>query len=508
MNILEFYQQTYTYDTGNNLTNLSHQANSGAWQQTLTIHPNNNRGTENNNQNNFDANGNLLHLDNIANLEWYYNNTLNKLTKADKTTQYNVYDYQGNRVRTVIESNQQTQSQRDYLPALDISINQAKQQSRTLHIGTHILSESSKDNTQTPYQTRYQLNSHLQSNTLELDDKAQTLSYEHYYPYGGTALIAGKNKTQVQQKRYRYTGKERDDGSGLCYYGARYLAPWLTRWISPDSAGAVDGLNLYAYVKNNPLKYTDPTGHIVVIPTISWNNLTLATNTYMNTKKLYLWVGESHKTPDGKELLLALDHSTVHNKNIVLEITGSIRGQRPSAFMVAEYHPNKPKRLIEAERSIERLTENRQDYCIGSGNWNNVVLDKESLEKQGFKGSSDFLVGVRHLLSHELTDVAKERLAHKNSFPAHWHFDADASIALIPILVLNIFLNMSDGTFRKTMQGTEFGVWIESADGLAEHAILALGKQHIMKDVFGDAVKEIPQNLFELARPKPATIVA
>jgi insecticidal toxin complex protein TccC len=73
-------------------------ANSDAWQQTLTIHPNNNRGTENNKQNNFDANGNLLHLDNIANLEWYYNNTLNKLTKADKTTQYNVYDYQGNRV--------------------------------------------------------------------------------------------------------------------------------------------------------------------------------------------------------------------------------------------------------------------------------------------------------------------------------------------------------------------------------------------------------------------------
>jgi insecticidal toxin complex protein TccC len=39
---------------------------------------------------------------------------------------------------------------------------------------------------------------------LELDDKVQTLSYEHYYPYGGTAIIAGKDKTQVQQKRYRY----------------------------------------------------------------------------------------------------------------------------------------------------------------------------------------------------------------------------------------------------------------------------------------------------------------
>ncbi len=268
INTLECYQQTHTHDTGNNLTRLSHQANSSTWQQTLTIHPNSNRGTENNNQNNFDGNGNLLHLDNIANLDWYYNNTLNKLTKADKpnTTQYYVYDYQGNRVRSVVESNNQVQSQRDYLPSLDLSINQAKQQSTALHIGTHILSESSKDNAQTPHQTRYQLNSHLQSNTLELDDTAQTLSYEHYYPYGGTAIIAGKDKTQVQQKRYRYTGKERDDSSGLCYYGARYLAPWLARWISPDSARAIEGLNLYVYVGNNPLKYIDPTGHVKETP--------------------------------------------------------------------------------------------------------------------------------------------------------------------------------------------------------------------------------------------------
>jgi insecticidal toxin complex protein TccC len=38
----------------------------------------------------------------------------------------------------------------------------------------------------------------LPSNILELDDKVQTLSYEHYYPYGGTAIIAGKDKTQTQ----------------------------------------------------------------------------------------------------------------------------------------------------------------------------------------------------------------------------------------------------------------------------------------------------------------------
>jgi hypothetical protein len=51
---------------------------------------------------------------------------LNQLTKTDKsnTTEYYVYDYQGNRVRSVVESNNQVQSQRDYLPLLDISTNQ------------------------------------------------------------------------------------------------------------------------------------------------------------------------------------------------------------------------------------------------------------------------------------------------------------------------------------------------------------------------------------------------
>ncbi|AYQ56387.1 hypothetical protein MS2017_0654 [Bathymodiolus thermophilus thioautotrophic gill symbiont] len=264
MNALEPYHQTYTYDISNNLTHLSHQANSNTWQQTIAIHPHNNRGTETpQSTTDFDTNGNLLTLNNIGTLHWHYNNTLNKLTQQDKnnTTEYYVYDHQGNRVRTVIESNKQIQSQRNYLPSLDTSTNKAKQQTNTLHIGTHILSEINKDNPQ----ARYQLSSHLKTNTLELNDQAQIISYESYSPYGATTLIAGKNKAQVQQKRYRYTGKERDDSSGLCYYGARYLAPWMARWISPDSTGTVNGLNLYTYVSNNPLKYIDPTGHVRTI---------------------------------------------------------------------------------------------------------------------------------------------------------------------------------------------------------------------------------------------------
>jgi hypothetical protein len=103
------------------LTNLSRQTNSGNWQQTLAIHPNNNRGTETQQStSDFDTNGNLLTLDNIGTLNWHYNNTLSKLGKTDSNTiKYYVYDYQGNRVRSVVESNNQAQSQRDCLPSLN-----------------------------------------------------------------------------------------------------------------------------------------------------------------------------------------------------------------------------------------------------------------------------------------------------------------------------------------------------------------------------------------------------
>jgi RHS repeat-associated protein len=65
---------------------------------------------------------------------------------------------------------------------------------------------------------------------------------------------------EVSAKRYRYTGKERDDETGLYYYGARYYASWLGRWLSADPSGAVDGLNLYGFVKGNPVRLVDPDG--------------------------------------------------------------------------------------------------------------------------------------------------------------------------------------------------------------------------------------------------------
>src|SRR5690606_22230117 len=81
-----------------------------------------------------------------------------------------------------------------------------------------------------------------------------------YHPYGTTAWYAEKGAIQVSAKRYRYTGKERDEETGLSYHGARYYAPWLARWCSADPAGMVDGPNIYAYVRANPIRGRDPVG--------------------------------------------------------------------------------------------------------------------------------------------------------------------------------------------------------------------------------------------------------
>ncbi|MNL09075.1 hypothetical protein D3C87_1298230 [compost metagenome] len=110
-------------------------------------------------------------------------------------------------------------------------------------------------------QVRYSLNDHLQSSALELDEQAELISQEWYYPHGGTACFAARSTIEAKYKTVRYSGKERD-ATGLYYYGFRYYAPWLQRWINPDPAGYVDGANLYRMTTNNPINFWDGDGLI------------------------------------------------------------------------------------------------------------------------------------------------------------------------------------------------------------------------------------------------------
>lgn len=103
-------------------------------------------------------------------------------------------------------------------------------------------------------EVQFHLSDHLSSSSLVIDNTGNWINREEYTPYGETTFGS------FAQKRYRFTGKERDEESGLCYHGARYYAPWIARWASCDPAGFVDSLNLYVYAKSNPMMHVDPSG--------------------------------------------------------------------------------------------------------------------------------------------------------------------------------------------------------------------------------------------------------
>ncbi len=120
---------------------------------------------------------------------------------------------------------------------------------------------AANDNNTLPALIRYIYSNHLQSASLELDEKAEIISYEEYHPYGTSSYQAMSDTISAVAKRYRYTGKERDEESGLYYHGARYYVPWLCRWSASDPLEAkFAGRTPYCYGANNPVSYNDPDG--------------------------------------------------------------------------------------------------------------------------------------------------------------------------------------------------------------------------------------------------------
>jgi len=100
---------------------------------------------------------------------------------------------------------------------------------------------------------------HLGSTNVVTDSQGKILSEFAYYPYGET-----RHEHHIDDEfdpHYLFAGGERDDESGLVSLGARYYAAKVGRFISFDNwAKKVDVTGAYAYARNNPLRFIDPTG--------------------------------------------------------------------------------------------------------------------------------------------------------------------------------------------------------------------------------------------------------
>ena len=93
----------------------------------------------------------------------------------------------------------------------------------------------------------------LGSNIVSTDDDQNVLARYEYDVFG-----AIRSETGTSDNTRKFTGKEFDADSNLYYYGARYYDPYIGRFTQQDPIG--DGVNWYAYVANNPLRFVDPTG--------------------------------------------------------------------------------------------------------------------------------------------------------------------------------------------------------------------------------------------------------
>ncbi len=290
------YTERYEYDAVGNLLRLVHRAQDGDWTRECAYEePSLLEPARASNRLSrtvlgaiaepygHDAHGNMTSMPHLSLMRWDFDDQLRATARqavsdgGTPETTYYVYDAAGQRLRKVTErqagSGQMPTRLREhlYLGVLEVYREYGGDgatvtlERQALHIMDDkrcvaLIETRTQGSDPAPAQlVRYQLGNHLGSTILELDAAGQVISYEEYYPYGGTSYQALRRQTETPKRR-RYAGKERDAETGLYYYGARYYAPWLGRWTSYDPAGLADGLNLYWYARCSPIVWHDASG--------------------------------------------------------------------------------------------------------------------------------------------------------------------------------------------------------------------------------------------------------
>lgn len=226
----------------------------------------------------YDAYGNIAGMPHLASLEWNFGEQLRQVDLGGGGTAYYVYGAGGQRLRKVVERNGTTRLEWIFLGPVLLyrrrrrDTNALQLERWTVHLAdnTGLIAQvdtktvdANNFDPANPLNTpliRYQYGNHLGSTTLETDENGIVVAYEEYHPYGTSAYRSARPGFDLSLRRFRFSGKERDDETGLYYFGGRYYAAWLGRWTSSDPIGIADGFNLYKYCRNNPVMLKDPDG--------------------------------------------------------------------------------------------------------------------------------------------------------------------------------------------------------------------------------------------------------
>lgn len=143
-----------------------------------------------------------------------------------------LYDTSGNRVKKIVRKQGGNYEIRTYIDGIFEYFTDETDEQNTVHmmddqsrVASIRIGDAMGDTTPA---VKYNLENNIYSSTVTLDNNGAIVNTQEYYPFGETSFGS------YAKKQYQYVGKERDEESGLYYYGARYYAPWLARFISVD----------------------------------------------------------------------------------------------------------------------------------------------------------------------------------------------------------------------------------------------------------------------------------
>jgi RHS repeat-associated protein len=244
------WTERYHYDAAGNMTRLQHQANGGGFLRDLALAPGSNRlaamtvGQSAFNYH-YDPTGNLLSESASRHFEWDHGDRMRVYRTQTGTAEPSVhahylYDAGGQRVKKLVRKQGGQLETTVYVEGIFEHHRVVQAGAAREHDTLHVMDDQSRIalirvGAPFPHDTtpavQFHLGDHLGSSHVVLDDTGGFVNREEYTPYGETSFGS------FARKRYRFTGKERDEESGLNYHGARYYAPWLCRWTSCDPEG-------------------------------------------------------------------------------------------------------------------------------------------------------------------------------------------------------------------------------------------------------------------------------